>query len=89
MKECEKPWLLFEDAHLEKERLEAQQAFWSKKSSPQPNLSHEEDVPAPQCTAAPGHSQGEIICLFHGNVSMSGTIELAQCKLSQEEPTAN
>jgi hypothetical protein len=35
----------------------------------------------PECSQVERSPAGEVICLFHGNVSSSGMISIAQCKL--------
>jgi hypothetical protein len=82
VRKCKEPWDLFEDGAERKNAEEERAAFWTRDSQ-------SEGPAAPQCTAAEGSSDREIICLFHGNVSKSGTIELAQCKLPRGEPAPN
>jgi hypothetical protein len=91
MENCKKPWGLFEDERLEKERKEVKDAFWGKsvENLGTPLESQGDKVEAPPCSAFQGPNGKEVICLFHGQVSKSGTIELAQCKLPCGEPPSD
>jgi hypothetical protein len=72
-------------------KLERSGIDWSKVETIPPGslLSVEDESPAPACFQVEGTSEGEIVCLFHGNVSKSGTISHAQCKLPTGGPTSD